>query len=302
MTTETTNTQTQTQTPAPGTPEYNAAMATKFDQSQQTPAATNVTAMPDGGFEKFYDKKSGAYDWPNHVKELNYKHEQALKKNTTTEQAQTQTQTNSQSNAGTKPNLEVTNAEPPKGADGKPLEGQALVDHQVGQFVEKAGLKLADVRTELEKNGKLSQDQNAALQKIGIPQVLIDEYVEGYGFRAEQARNVALEYVGGQKEWDRILTWARDNLKPEEKVSVNKELAGGNWRMAIDSLKHRAGRGEGNLVTTGGSNPAGNLAGYATRMDMTSAINALNERGQRKYDIDSQYRAEVQQRIQLSNF
>ena len=71
--------------PPIGTPEYNEAMVKKYDQGFSTDAESNqqnfnqpteINPMPEGGLEKFYNKDDGAYDWPNHVKELNYRLDQ----------------------------------------------------------------------------------------------------------------------------------------------------------------------------------------------------------------------------------
>ena len=67
--------------PEKGTPEYNEAMSQRFEkgfdekdtaQSFEAPPA-DITPMPEGGHDKFYNKETGAYSWENHSKELQYR-------------------------------------------------------------------------------------------------------------------------------------------------------------------------------------------------------------------------------------
>ena len=71
--------------PEKGSPEYNEKMVERFDEgfkpqveanTQSFEEAPEVAAMPEGGLDKFFNKESGEYDWPNHVKELEYRIEQ----------------------------------------------------------------------------------------------------------------------------------------------------------------------------------------------------------------------------------
>ena len=70
-------------TPAVGSDEYNEQMVNKY-RTQEADGDTGeelvpIAGMPEGGFDKFYDDKTGNYSWENHAKELAYRLESTTK-------------------------------------------------------------------------------------------------------------------------------------------------------------------------------------------------------------------------------
>ncbi|EEE42853.1 capsid assembly protein [Roseibium alexandrii] len=70
--------------PARGTPEYNQMMAEKYDNqggrvdpNKQNFENLQEAAKPDYGMDKFWNSETGDYDHANHIKELNYRLDQA---------------------------------------------------------------------------------------------------------------------------------------------------------------------------------------------------------------------------------
>ena len=62
------------QTITEGSPEYNQAMADKFNNREVAEVdpveKLPVEPKPEGGHDKFYNAETGQYDWQNHAKEL----------------------------------------------------------------------------------------------------------------------------------------------------------------------------------------------------------------------------------------
>jgi len=80
--------------PEKGTPEYNEAMSKRFEkgfdegenkQTFEAPPA-EITPIPEGGHDKFYNKETGDYSWENHSKELQYHLDQKGKQNDASEE------------------------------------------------------------------------------------------------------------------------------------------------------------------------------------------------------------------------
>lgn len=288
--------------PKPGTPEYNAAMAAKYDAAQgvkpaePTPAQADkpaVPAMPEGGFDKFYNKETGAYNWQAHVAELNFKL--------------------AQKGGGEPPKPAATDpnasADPNKPAD--PVNPQIANNPQ--------GLSADDwaaFDTELVKNnGKLTPTTREKIEKV-VPKNVVDRFENLLAMEAQVRLRTVAEYVAGEdaspkkanEELNGLLLWAKDNLTAEDINEHNAVLASPNWKTAIDSLKARRlasdkTSGEPRLSTpTAGAQPGAGVGPFASQAEMTAAMTKRNERGQVLYEVDPNYRAQVRARIIASNF
>lgn len=236
--------------PQPGTPEHDQMMAEKYrNQGQQAEDPVEkvpVPPMPEWGLEKFYDKETGAYNYEAHIRELNYRMEQNKKpKGIDKDQ-------NSDPNAGT-------------GPDGS-------TDQEVQDIIQRAGLSIDELEQQILNDGQISDEARAALNKQGIPDSLIDSYVTLAQQHMERSVEVALDYVGGEEEWQKIRSWAERSLSDKDKQRFNEQLASEGWKDAIDALRYRMSQssptnGEPSLVT-GGGDPSGGQAGYRSRAEM----------------------------------
>lgn len=269
MTTENTET-----TLTPGSPEYNAEMARRYDErraggKQETAETAEIPKLPEGGSEKFYDAKTGAYDWQSHAKELEFKLTQKGGKE----------------------------EKPAEGtAEEKPKDGAS--DDDVQDVITKAGLTADSLREQIIETGTVSDDAKAALVTAGVPEWLIDEHVALAKAHLDTQTSSAMEYVGGEDAWGDLNTWASTNLNDAEKTSFNEMLRGDAWKLAIDTLRVRAGaavqKNEPNLrrgTTTGGS-----TTGYTSRAQMIAAMRDP------RYRTDPAYRRQVAESVGVSDF
>lgn len=265
--------------PPPGSPEYNQHMADKFRNqgSDATPPdelPPSVVPMPEGGLEKFYNKETGVYDWPNHVKELNYRLDQTK---------------------GDK------SEEPPAET---PPEDQTQ-DQEVTDLIQRAGLKEEDLEQSIRTTGSLPEGAREALIKQGIPASMIDAHVELYKQSVETNQNRAFEYIGdgnaeaGQKLWGEIHKFAQ-TLPEEEKLRFNRLLGSEDWQSAVDVLKARMAKGrptngEGQLFIGEGGGPT-TPVGYRTRDEMKADMR--NPR----YQTDAEFRRQVMEKRRHARF
>ena len=144
-----------------GSPEYNKAMADKFNNREVAEVdpveKLPVEPKPEGGHDKFYNAETGQYDWQNHAKELDYrlngKPEEPAKVEAT-EDANTTGETES--------NYEA-----------------------VADIVTTAGLDHSELQTQIQTNGDLSDEAYAALAKVGLQRELVKTYVDNMVYRQE---------------------------------------------------------------------------------------------------------------------
>ena len=260
---------TEQTTPVPGSDEYNQQKAEQFKSGHGTPSDDNIDTLPiplkpENGQDKFYNVETGAYNWEAHAKELEYRMK--------------------------------GEEDPNKDADTDPNKD---ADTDAKTVVEKAGLNLDSLVQQIQQDGELSAESKNALISQGVSSDLIDSYVENLKFRMDAESKSALDYVGGEEEWNKINAWADANLNAEEKAAYNETLDGANWKMAADAIKSRMGQNpEPNLMF---GNELGNTAsGYRSRVEMkkdmanpeyrtnpTFRNSVIQKMAVSKYDLDS---------------
>lgn len=296
-----------------GTPEYAQHMAAAYDNArgvvtkpQEPPAPVETpkppveaVKMPDGGFEKFYDQKTGAYNWQAHAREVQWKLDQKDKATTTPPVVK----------ADPKPDAPpAADAAPKEGEpkpEDKPAEGDKTPDEDKAakDAAKAAGLNWDDLGAKINQTGTLEDADFEALDKVGIPKNIVEDYIKALTIAREANAKVAHEYAGGKDKLDAALAWASTNLDRGEILEINRTLASANWKVGIDAVmarfsKNSKGANEPTLLT-GGNAPGTGSEGYKDQAEMIAAINKRNDKGQRLYDADPNYRARVRQNIAL---
>lgn len=256
--------------PVVGSPEYDAAMAAKYDASQG--AVADAPVRPDHVPEKFWNADTGAIDtaaWAKSYTEL--------------EQKQSQ---------------------------GKPAEAAVVAPADVAKTPEEVaaaaalaptGLKMEDLSAEYQKAGGLSEDSYKKLSDAGIPKDMVDQYIAGQQAMANQVTAEAHAVAGGKDEFAQMTKWAATGLTAGEIAAYDKAVTGGTVdqvKFAVAGLKARYEAVNGKEPSLlGNTTNAGSAAnGFASQAEMTAAIKDP------RYQSDSAYRAQVATKIQNSTY
>lgn len=249
----------------PGSPEYDAAMAAKFDKAtgQTTEETTAVPARPDHIPEKFWDAEKGEV-----------RMDALLKSYSELEKARG------------KPA-----AEPTKEPAADPATATA---DEAQQVVEAAGLDFTAMSQEFMETGELSEDTYKSLEGKGIPKEMVDSYIAGQQALAEQWNNTGYEVAGGKDQYSKMIAWAADALSPSEKLAFNSATQGDvdQMKLAVAGLKQRYeaenGKAPGLL---GGDTSLASNSGYQSRAQMTADMkNPL-------YKTDPAFRTTVERKL-----
>tara|TARA_S200002703_G_scaffold151905_1_gene151791 strand:- start:436 stop:1272 length:837 start_codon:yes stop_codon:yes gene_type:complete len=264
----------ETKEVTPGSDEYNQEMADKFQQQQNTPADSEVDEvpippMPENGYEKFYNKENGEYDWQNHAKELQYRLEQTNQPNAKTEEQNSEVQQNGE----------------------EQTEQQA-----VNSIIDRAGLESNNLRQQLEDNGDFDADTYKKLNEVGVTNDLIKSYVDNLAYRREKTVGDALDYVGGEDAWRNMNQWAVDNLNRDEISKFNELLASDQWKIGVDAMKVRMGSNTFEPHITTGNQLPGTTYGYRSKSEMKTDMSNP------KYKSDPVFRREVMAKIQSATW
>lgn len=250
--------------PAPGTPEYDAAMAAKYDAATGSAPQAEAPVRPEHVPEKFWNAETGAIDtaaWAKSYTEL--------------EQKQSQ---------------------------GKPVEaateGAAPAEAAATEALESKGLNIADFSTEFAQAGNLSEASYQKLEAAGIPKPMVDAYIAGQQALANQVRAQGLEAAGGEEQFNAMAAWAKNGLTAGELQAYNDAVTTGTVdqaKLAISGLRARyeaANGREPNLL--GGANAAGGQAGFGSRAEMVKAMSDP------RYQKDEAYRKSVENKLAVT--
>lgn len=258
----------------PGSDEYNSMMAEKFAQNQEAADQENVEgkdeipvpSMPENGYEKFYNKETGEYDWQNHAKELEYRLNQKEPEKT-----------------------ELTQDEM--------REAESVPEYQAVDIVQRAGLDPNALRNSLDTTGDLPEEAYAALEKQGLRRDLVEFYVENLNYRKEAMQQEAMSYAGGENEWNSLSSWAAQNLDAQEVARYNEILDTPEWKVAIDALRVRRDMSTGEPNLMGGNNMvAGSTFGYRSKAEMKRDMSDA------RYTTDPAFRREVMAKMQSATW
>jgi hypothetical protein len=251
--------------PAPGTPEYDAAMAAKYDAATGNAPQAEAPVRPVHVPEKFWNAETGAIDteaWAKSYTELEQKQSQG------------------------KP-VEAATGEQ------KPAEGAA--PDEAAKALESKGLNLSDFSTEFAQAGTLSEASYQKLEAAGIPKPMVDAYIAGQQALATQVRAQGLEAAGGEEQFNAMAAWARNGLTPGELQAYNDAVTSGTVdqaKLAITGLRARyeAANGREPQLLGGNNANAGN-GGYGSTAEM------VRDMSDPRYSKDEAFRKQVEAKL-----
>jgi hypothetical protein len=131
--------------------------------------------------------------------------------------------------------------------------------------VSNAGLNMETLQNEYNEKGQLDDKSYESLEKAGIPKSYVDAFINGQAALAKQQGDDVKAVVGGEESYNKIASWAAENMTEAEKKAYNDTVNSRDVesiKLAVAGLKAKfdmANGNEPNLVqakttpTTGGS-------------------------------------------------
>lgn len=158
---------------------------------------------------------------------------------------------------------------------------------------------------EYNDNGDLSAESRQIIKDLGVPDRMVEDFIEGQKARGDQWHSQATGVLGanGSAEYDALVDWAsRDgNMSEAEAAVFNEAVRSGDLtkaQVAIRDLKSQYIKAEGSydgLMLAGNSSSVATSASpFPSREQMTAAINDP------RYSKDPAYRKTVEDRIKVS--
>jgi hypothetical protein len=271
--------------PAPGTPEHDAAMATKFDQrTAVAPATVTAPAAPAPVAEPILGKFKTQEDLVKAYTELEKKLSAAP------------------APAPATPPATPPAADPTKSPLTVDTTQQAPEQKAAAEATQKAGVDFTALSKEFADTGKLSEDTYKKLSDGGIPKEMVDGYIAGQTALAAKAAqdydNAAFAQAGGEAKFMEMTKWAAASLPLADKTAFNEAVTSGDktkMQLAVSNLKNQF---EANF----GAAPTGAISGVTTTATLgyESVAQMKADMAKPEYRSDPAFRAKVEQRVAVS--
>jgi len=238
----------------------------------EEPEKGEVTPMPEGGHDKFYNKDTGEYDWKSHAVEADFKAKQAAEKA----------------------------AEKPAGEE-KPGEGEG---DPIKTAVEAAGLDFAEIDKQIADHGDLTEEQYKAFESIGIPRERVQGVVSMTKEGLDEHTSAVMTAFGGEAEFNKVVDWADQNMTGAEIDAFDARINNAEQRdAAIAEIRSKMGlpplaEGPGLRAgpNKGGPSVPGEKMAFASQEELQAAIQDP------RYKTDPEYRASVTDRAARSTY
>jgi hypothetical protein len=156
------------------------------------------------------------------------------------------------------------------------------------------------------KNDLSPETLDTIKQKTGLPDYVINEYMQGQKAKLEMAYSKASELVGGREELNKLFVWASKNLTKAEQASINNNLSSPAWDVALYGLQAKYAKATQTSKpnepkpTAKGQVPIAStqqgLTNYTTKREFYA------ERNDPRFNTDPKFRQYVEQRMMRTDF
>jgi len=186
-----------------------------------------------------------------------------------------------------------------------PTNASEIYGEYIGSRLDEAGVDYQGMNTKWQETGKLEDDDYKALEGAGFSKDMVEAYLDGVQYRAEQDSQLAAKEVaaiknefGGEQVYTEMIQWAAGNLDKGEVEAFNNMIKTSNphqIRIAVAGIQaaymNNAAR-EPKLVGGRASRAA------ATKFESTAqVVAAMNDP---KYKEDPAYRKQVEEKLSRS--
>ena len=192
-----------------------------------------------------------------------------------------------------------------KEEEAAPTNASEIYGEYIGSRLDEAGVDYQGMNTKWQETGKLEDDDYTALEGAGFSKDMVEAYLDGVQYRAEQDSQLAAKEVaaiknefGGEQVYTEMITWAAANLDKGEVDAFNSMLKTSNphqIRIAVAGIQaaymNNAPR-EPKLV--GGRAAKADTTKFKSTAQVVAAMN------DERYATDPAYRQEVQEKLSRS--
>ena len=168
----------------------------------------------------------------------------------------------------------------------------------VAELLDDKGLDFDVFQQEYDENGQLSDDAYAALDEAGFPRSVVDTWIQGQDALASQVTGEMYDIVGGQEDYNNMVSWAADTLPESEIDAFNATMTSQNpdmIRLAIQGLNARYRSEAEPTLMQGQTGTVSSGGRFESNAELTAAM------GDPRYSKDPAYRQQVADKLARSS-
>lgn len=168
----------------------------------------------------------------------------------------------------------------------------------VAELLDDKGLDFDVFQQEYNENGQLSDDAYAALDEAGFPRSVVDTWIQGQDALASQVTGEMYNIVGGQEDYNNMVSWAADTLPESEIDAFNATMTSQNpdmIRLAIQGLNARYRSEAEPSLLQGGTGTVSSGGRFESNAELTAAMSDP------RYSKDPAYRQQVADKLARSS-
>lgn len=156
---------------------------------------------------------------------------------------------------------------------------------------------------EYTEKGELAADSYTKLEGMGLSKEVVDSYIAGQKAQGDLQVSTITNAVGGTDEYNKMIEWASTNLSEAEQKTFNNSMENGSTDEALLAVKGINAMYKSTQTPTQSSNTPRLVQGEGTApadvfRSTAEVVKAINNP---KYNEDSAYRNDIEQKIKRSN-
>lgn len=179
------------------------------------------------------------------------------------------------------------------------FQKQQSREQEVKSTLAKSGIDFDALAAEYDKDGALSAESLAALEKAGYPKAVVDAYLAGLDAFADRYVQEVKNLAGGEENYARLIQFI--GTQPQNVIDgFNAAIQTGNLaqiQLALAGIQAQmtAAYGTANPSILAGAQGAGTPTGYQTTAEMTKDMSDP------RYQTDPAFTQEVYRKLQYSS-
>ena len=154
---------------------------------------------------------------------------------------------------------------------------------------------------EYERTGDLSEETIKALEDAGYPVEVVESFIEGRKAIEAKFTNAIYDSVGGEKEYQKIITWASNNLQKKSIDSFNRAIDNNNIDAIVLMLEGMKAKMVAKMGTAKKSIHGGAKPHQSQPKGFTSKADIIKAMSDPRYGRDAKYTQEVEQMMWATN-
>ena len=147
------------------------------------------------------------------------------------------------------------------------------------------------------KEGSINKAHLKTLEKVGISSTIVDTYLNGLKLQADQLKSKVFDAVGGESEYNALMSWGQKNLSEEQRTAYEHTLGTGDLNLIMLAAKglHADYRKSQEPKLMGGKPSMQDMGVFRSKAEMTAAIRDP------RYEKDPAYRQDVSNKLSRSS-